>query len=127
MLVSLETLWKFSGKLDAMIHHNVDPRSVSLQPGSPLLTQLRQQVMALASRNGVIASIQTAAQATLQVGWSILLPTPDERAKTLSALLSNTVETVTISPGQRFMTDLLVSSLMADEGLETALKTAIKG
>ena len=31
-----------------------------------------------------------------------------------------------LSPGQRFMTDLLVSSLMADGGLETALYNAIK-
>jgi E3 ubiquitin-protein ligase HERC2 len=32
-----------------------------------------------------------------------------------------------ISAGHRFMTDLLVSSLMADGGLETALKAAFKG
>uniref|UniRef100_K1QJL9 Putative E3 ubiquitin-protein ligase HERC2 n=1 Tax=Magallana gigas TaxID=29159 RepID=K1QJL9_MAGGI len=31
-----------------------------------------------------------------------------------------------MSPGQRFMTDLLVSSLMADGGLESALEAAIK-
>ena len=31
-----------------------------------------------------------------------------------------------MSSGQRFMTDLLVSSLMADGGLETALQLAIK-
>jgi hypothetical protein len=31
-----------------------------------------------------------------------------------------------LSPGQRFMTDLLVSSLMADGGLESALDNAIK-
>ena len=29
------------------------------------------------------------------------------------------------SPGQRFMTDLLVGSLMADGGLEAALNTAL--
>lgn len=75
----------------------------------------------------MVASIQAAAQAALQAGWSVLLPTPDERAKTLSALLPAAVEAGTISPGQRFMTDLLVSSLMADEGLETALKAAIRG
>ena len=33
-------------------------------------------------------------------------------------------EAVYLSPGQRFMTDLLVSSLMADGGLETALDAA---
>ena len=32
-----------------------------------------------------------------------------------------------MSAGHRFMTDLLVSSLMADGGLETALKAAFKG
>ena len=31
-----------------------------------------------------------------------------------------------MSSGQRFMTDLLVTSLMADGGLETALNMAIK-
>ena len=31
------------------------------------------------------------------------------------------------SPGRLFMTDLLVSSLMADGGLETALRAAVKG
>ncbi len=33
-------------------------------------------------------------------------------------------ETVTLSSGQRFMTDLLVSSLMGDGGLESALDVA---
>jgi len=32
-----------------------------------------------------------------------------------------------VSAGHRFMTDLLVSSLMADGGLEIALKAAFKG
>ena len=31
------------------------------------------------------------------------------------------------SAGRLFMTDLLVSSLMADGGLETALRAAVKG
>lgn len=31
-----------------------------------------------------------------------------------------------MSPGQRFMTDLLVSSLMADGGLQSALDAAVK-
>ena len=31
-----------------------------------------------------------------------------------------------MSSGQRFMTDLLVSSLMADGGLETSLNLAVK-
>lgn len=33
---------------------------------------------------------QVAAQATLQTGWSILLPTAEERAKALSSLLPST-------------------------------------
>ena len=32
-----------------------------------------------------------------------------------------------MSQGHNFMTDLLVSSLMADGGLETSLEAAIKG
>jgi len=83
--------------------------------------------MTLASKNGVVSTIQSAAQAALQAGWSVLLPTPDERAKTLSTLLPVAAESGSVSPGQRFMTDLLVSSLMADDGLETALKAAVKG
>lgn len=35
-------------------------------------------------------------------------------------------ESVAVSAGKRFMTDLLVSSLMADGGLEAALQAAIK-
>lgn len=110
-----------------MMTNNVDPRCVALHAGSPLLTQLRQQVMTLASRSAVLPSIQSAAQAALQAGWSVLLPTPDERAKTLSTLLPVASESSPVSSGQRFMTDLLVSSLMADDGLETALKAAIRG
>lgn len=34
--------------------------------------------------------LQGAAQATLQTGWSILLPTAEERAKALSSLLPST-------------------------------------
>jgi hypothetical protein len=55
-----------------------------------LLTSLKQHVVELASNIGVLNTIQSAAQATLQAGWSILLPTADERAKTLSALLPST-------------------------------------
>ena len=61
----------------------------------------------------------------------ILLPTPDERARALSGLLPNSNDPNSgngcIPTGKRFMTDLLVSSLMADGGLETALMAAIKG
>ena len=43
--------------------------------------------MALASNSGVLATVQQAAQNVLLNGWSLLLPTADERARSLSALL----------------------------------------
>lgn len=74
--------------------HNVDVRTVGMEPGSPLLCSLKHTVVELASNNGVLETIQAAAQATLQAGWSILLPTVDERAKTLSSLLPAAGKTV---------------------------------
>ena len=96
--------------------------------------------MELASNACVLETIQRAAQECLQVGWSVLIPTAEERARALSTLLPNSpppdthaqgedrvaVSPVAVSPGRRFMTDLLVSSLMADGGLEAALVAAIK-
>jgi E3 ubiquitin-protein ligase HERC2 len=73
-----------------MISHGVDVNSVGLGPNANLLSSLKQHVVELASNIGVLNTIQSAAQATLQAGWSILLPTADERAKTLSALLPST-------------------------------------
>jgi E3 ubiquitin-protein ligase HERC2 len=70
-----------------MTLHNVEVKSVGLETGSPLLVSLKERVVELASNTGVLETIQAAAQATLQAGWSILLPTADERAKTLSSLL----------------------------------------
>ncbi|XP_012287916.1 E3 ubiquitin-protein ligase HERC2 [Orussus abietinus] len=111
----------------AMITHNIDNKSVGLGCSS-LLSSLKQRCIALASGAGILATIQEAAQAVLQTGWSILLPTANERAKTLSSFLPNSssLEQSNTNKGQRFMADLLVSSLMADGGLEFALKTAIK-
>ncbi|XP_046386640.1 E3 ubiquitin-protein ligase HERC2 isoform X3 [Ischnura elegans] len=125
-----------------------DVLSVGLGPGSQLLASLRQRVMDLAiggsgvglasvtfddaftsstCRNVGVGKVQAAAQANLQTGWSILLPTAEERAHKLSTLLALTAgyDQANVSPGIHFMTDLLVSSLMADGGLETALKAAI--
>ena len=90
--------------------------------------------MELASNANVLETIQRSAQGCLQVGWMVLLPTAEERARALSALLPNSVPanpdssgTLSSVPnGKRFMTDLLVSSLMADGGLEIALLAAIK-
>ncbi|XP_076233389.1 E3 ubiquitin-protein ligase HERC2 [Calliopsis andreniformis] len=117
-------------QLHTMITHNIDGKSVGLA-GTPLLNSLKQRCVTLASNTGILATIQEAAQAVLQTGWSILLPTANERAKTLSNFLSKTngnldQSTINTSSGQRFMADLLVSSLMADGGLELALKAAMK-
>ncbi|XP_012936715.1 E3 ubiquitin-protein ligase HERC2 [Aplysia californica] len=114
-------------QLHATICQSEDVEAVGLGQGSPLAESLKQRVVSLASHSGVIATIQRAAQATLHSGWSLLLPTPEERARALSSLLSSGSRDMTVmSSGQRFMTDLLVSSLMADGGLETALHLAIK-
>lgn len=61
----------------------------------------------------------------MQDGWSVLLPTAAERAQTLTALLPSEPGQA-CSAGHRFMTDLLVSSLMTEGGLETALQHAIQ-
>ncbi|KAG9492301.1 hypothetical protein GDO78_000687 [Eleutherodactylus coqui] len=114
-------------QLHAAISHQVDPECLGLGLGSTLLNSLKQTVVTLASNAGVLNTVQSAAQAVLQSGWSVLLPTAEERARALSALLPNAASgnEMTISPGRRFMIDLLVSSLMADGGLECALNTAI--
>ena len=114
-------------QLHAMITHNFDGKLIGLG-STPLLNSLKQRCVNLASSPGILATIQSAAQAVLQTGWSILLPTANERAKTLSGFLpnSNNLEQSNTNKGQQFMADLLVSSLMADGGLEMALRAAIK-
>ena len=42
----------------------------------------------LAVSKGVLTTVKDAAKATLTSGWSLLLPTTEERAKTLSELLA---------------------------------------
>ncbi|XP_020288916.1 E3 ubiquitin-protein ligase HERC2 isoform X1 [Pseudomyrmex gracilis] len=121
-------------QLHTMLTHNIDAKSVGIASNSSLLNSLKQRCVNLASATGILATIQEAAQAVLQTGWSILLPTANERAKTLSSFLPNTSNNmeqsgsanIYINSGQRFMADLLVSSLMVDGGLELALKAAIK-
>lgn len=62
-----------------------------------------------------------------------MLLSAEERARALSSLLpgarlaDSAIPGAPLhsGPGQRFMTDLLVSSLMADGGLESALSTAL--
>ncbi|XP_076028585.1 E3 ubiquitin-protein ligase HERC2 isoform X2 [Oratosquilla oratoria] len=114
-------------QLHAAVQNHADVECMGLQVGSSLLVSLKQRVVSLASSSGVLSTIQSAAQATLQTGWSILLPTAEERAKALSSLLPSTGSDISsMSSGRRFMIDLLVSSLMADGGLEMALQAAIK-
>lgn len=76
-----------SFQLHAAISHQVDPEVLGLGLGSVLLGSLKQTVVALASSAGVLGTVQAAAQAVLQSGWSVLLPTAEERARALSALL----------------------------------------
>lgn len=42
----------------------------------------------LAVSKGVLATVKDAAKGTLSSGWLLLLPTTEERAKTLSELLA---------------------------------------
>nr|XP_057930113.1 E3 ubiquitin-protein ligase HERC2 isoform X6 [Doryrhamphus excisus] len=114
-------------QLHAAISNQVDPEELGLGLGSALLNNLKQTVVMLASNAGVLNTVQAAAQAVLQNGWSVLLPTAEERARALSSLLPNTASgnERSVTPGRRFMIDLLVSSLMADGGLESALNAAI--
>lgn len=60
---------------------------VGLSPGSPLVLSLRQKIVSLASSSGVMSSVQSLAQSVLCTAWSVLLPTAEERARTLAALL----------------------------------------
>lgn len=110
-------------QLHALITNNIDPHEVGLNEGSRLLGNLKSRLLALAGGSTILKSIQETAQWTLQVGWSVFLPTASERAHTLTALLP--AEPGVSTSGHRFMTDLLVSSLMAEEGLQTALRQAI--
>ena len=66
---------------------NEDAESLGLVPGSPLLRALKQRIVDLASTPGIVASVQHAAQATLQAGWVFLLPTAEERAIALCGKL----------------------------------------
>lgn len=79
-------------QLHAAISNQVDPEELGLGLGSVLLNNLKQTVVVLASNAGVLNSVQAAAQAVLQSGWSVLLPTAEERARALSSLLPNAGE-----------------------------------
>lgn len=75
--------------MHAISVNNIDVRNLDLDVQSSLLDNIKQTVIDIASTSGVLDTIQSAAQVTLQVGWSILLPTTAERAKTLSSLITS--------------------------------------
>ena len=103
----------------AMICNNVPAKKVGLV--GQRLKSIKTRILQLSGGNSVLKTIQEAAQSALQIGWSILLPTPSERAQTLTSLLPDPLQ----ASAHRFMTDLLVGSIMAEGGLETALNQII--
>lgn len=103
----------------AMICNNISPKKVGLTGAR--LKSIKSRILQLSGGNSILKTIQEAAQSALQVGWSILLPTPSERAQTLTSLLPDPLQ----ASAHRFMTDLLVGSIMAEGGLETALNQII--
>lgn len=117
-------------QIQAALANGVGADQLGLVPESRLLCSLKQRVVALASGPNILPTVQRAAQQALEAGWSFVLPTADERARALSLLLLNISGSqgaeANPAPGKRFMTDLLVGSLMADGGLESSLQTAIK-
>jgi E3 ubiquitin-protein ligase HERC2 len=103
----------------AMICNNISPKKVGLT--GVRLKNVKSRILQLSGGSSVLKTIQEAAQSALQIGWSILLPTPSERAQTLTSLLPDPSQ----ASAHRFMTDLLVGSIMAEGGLETALNQII--
>lgn len=77
-------------QLHSIICNNLDPKAVGIGANSKLLSSLKTQVVYLASAANILPTVQHAAQIALQTGWSILLPTANGRARTLSSLLLNT-------------------------------------
>ncbi|XP_048589232.1 E3 ubiquitin-protein ligase HERC2 isoform X2 [Nematostella vectensis] len=113
-------------QLHAAITEDVVAAELGLGVGSKLLQSLKQQVVTLASNKGVLKTVQGAAQGALRSGWVLLLPTPEERAKALTELLTETGDRQsTQQTGRKFMINLLISSLMAEGSLEQALENAI--
>lgn len=103
----------------SMICNNIPPKKVGLT--GTRLKSIKSRILQLSGGGSVLKTIQEAAQRALQIGWSILLPTPSERAQTLTSLLPDPSQ----ASAHRFMTDLLVGSIMAEGGLETALNQII--
>lgn len=74
-----------------------------LSPNSKLLASIKSKVVHLASSANILATVQTAAQAVLQAGWSVLLPTPNGRARTLSTLLLNSGKNIIFNHPEQFL------------------------
>ncbi|CAH0722311.1 unnamed protein product, partial [Brenthis ino] len=70
------------------------------------------------------AAAAAAARRALAAAWPVLLPTPQVRAQHLIALLPQ--GSVPASTGARFMTELLVWSLLGGGGLRDALRNALQ-
>jgi hypothetical protein len=77
----------FTLQLYSVLSHSLELEALGLSPGQELLTRLKDKVVTLASGPVVVPSVQASAQSALQMGWSLLLPTADERARALSTLL----------------------------------------
>lgn len=77
-------------QLHSIICNNIDPKVIGIGVNSKLLNSLKTQVVYLASAANILPTVQNSAQVALQTGWSILLPTANGRARTLSSLLLNT-------------------------------------
>ncbi|XP_074029211.1 E3 ubiquitin-protein ligase HERC2 [Leptinotarsa decemlineata] len=124
--LTISTLKLLQLQLHSIIGNNLDPKCVGLCPDGNMVSSLKSYVVYLASGAKILPTVQSSAQATLQTGWSVLLPTANGRARMLSSLLLNTdFENKMCKSGHRFMIDLLVWSLMADGGLETAVDDAL--
>ncbi len=93
LLHGLHTFWTYPicssspFQLYAAISQNESPLTLGLTPGGTLVQSLKQRVVLLASNSGVVSTVQRAAQNVLRNGWSLLLPTAEERARALSSLL----------------------------------------
>lgn len=110
-------------QLYSIYSNGVSPKTAGLDAGSPLLNSLKVRILSLAGSLNTLKTIQHAAQWVLRIGWSILLPSAIERTETLTVLLQNESEKSTAE--YRFLTDLLVQSLMSDDKLQSSLKHAI--
>ena len=74
----------------ATVSCGLDKEETGLIPGDPLLESLKGKVVNFACRSDVSVTVQMAAQDVLRQGWSVILPTSEERMETLLDLLGDT-------------------------------------